>query len=239
MKVIIIGGSTGIGRAIAIEFLSKGYKVGITARRGYLLKEIQDLYPMNCIIQEMDVKDVIDSMEKLNKLIQLLGGLDIFIYNAGVGHARPTIKEELDIIDVNIMGFTALTRKVLDYFIKAGSGQVVGVSSLVPRRGTRLGTAYSASKSYISTYLGGIRHYCEKNKLNIKVTDIKPGFVDTALTDSIKRHYKPFWVAPVEKAARQIRRAIEKKQKKAFVSRRWVIVSWLLFILPDKIYFKI
>jgi short-subunit dehydrogenase len=71
--------------------------------------------------------------------------------------------------------------------------------------------------------------------LSITITDIQPGFVDTAMAkgDGL------FWVAPTQKAARQIYKAIQQKKKKVYITKRWAIIAWLLRIMPDFIYNKI
>jgi short-subunit dehydrogenase len=69
-------------------------------------------------------------------------------------------------------------------------------------------------------------------KRNISVTDIQPGFVNTAMAkgDGL------FWVAPVEKAARQIFNAIESRKRKVYITKRWIIFAWLMKHLPYFLY---
>jgi short-subunit dehydrogenase len=81
-----------------------------------------------------------------------------------------------------------------------GSGHLVGISSIAALRGDRESPAYNASKAFESNYLKELRQKVRNSRLSIIITDVKPGFVDTAMAkgDGI------FWAAPVEKAAVQI-----------------------------------
>jgi short-subunit dehydrogenase len=86
----------------------------------------------------------------------------------------------------------------------------------------------------MSNYLEGLRIKARRAGLPIAVTDIQPGFVDTAMAQG----HGLFWVAPPQKAARQIYKAIQRKAKRAYVTKRWSVIGWLLKILPDFIYSK-
>ena len=77
-----------------------------------------------------------------------------------------------------------------------------------------------------------LRYLVSKNKNNITITDIQPGFVDTAMAQGENL----FWVASPEKAATQIYTAILKKKNHAYVTKRWRLIAWVLKILPDFIY---
>jgi short-subunit dehydrogenase len=96
-------------------------------------------------------------------------------------------------------------------------------------RGSHALTAYSASKAFISNYMEGLRLRFAKKKINITVTDIRPGYVDTPMT---KGNKGMFWIASSQKAARQIFKAIEAKKDVAYITRRWAIVAFFLKILP-------
>lgn len=94
--------------------------------------------------------------------------------------------------------------------------------------------AYNASKAYQINYAEGLRQRAAKSRLPLYITDVRPGFVDTAMAkgDGL------FWVMPVEKAVRQIVRAVRRRRRVAVVTRRWRIAAWLLRHMPDGIYLK-
>lgn len=188
------------------------------------------------IIRFMDVSITDESIETLNNIVVEMGGLDIIIFNAGVGMPGGTFKEEMNIVEVNVKGFTALTRKAYDYMRQKGHGHIVSISSVAGSRGMRFSSAYSASKSYMSNYMEGLRHHSKKRKTGVVITDIRPGFVLTPMTESKK---KLFWVASPDKAARQIRKAIERKANVAYISKRYFLVYWAVRFLPEWIYCRI
>ena len=147
-----------------------------------------------------------------------------------------TFEEEINITDVNVKGFTALARNGYNYLSQRGQGHIVCVSSVAGARGMRISSAYAASKAYMSTYMDGLRHHATKRKTHVTVTDIRPGFVLTPLT---KENKKMFWVATPEKAAVQIRKAIERKADVAYITKRYFLIYWLLKLLPKWIYYRI
>ena len=130
---------------------------------------------------------------------------------------------------MNVAGFTAIAVAAMRHFEARRGGHLVGLSSLAALHGHGDAPAYGASKAYVSRYLQALRHRVAARKLAIVITEIRAGFVDTAMAkgDGL------FWVAPVETAARQILVAIRRKRPIAYVTRRWRLVAWLLRILPD------
>ena len=102
-------------------------------------------------------------------------------------------------------------------------------------RGNGISPAYNASKAYQINYLEGIRQKVTKLRLPIFVTDVRPGFVDTDMAkgDGL------FWVAPVEKAGKQIFHAIQKKKRIVYVTKRWKLIAQILKIIPSSLYCKI
>ncbi len=114
-------------------------------------------------------------------------------------------------------------------------GHIVGVSSIIALRGSDIVPAYSASKAFMSNYLEGLRKKAFKDKSAITVTDIRPGFVDTEMAKAEQK----FWVASPTQAAEQIYSAIQRKKSYAYITRRWILIGWLLKILPNWIYYRI
>lgn len=115
------------------------------------------------------------------------------------------------------------------------SGHIAGISSIAAIRGPGKAPAYNASKSFMSNYLEGLRQKASKSGIAITVTEIQPGFVNTAMA----KGEGLFWVAPPEKAAWQIFKAITGKKKHAYITKRWRSIAWLLKIMPRWIYNKL
>ena len=114
-------------------------------------------------------------------------------------------------VDINVNGFIQIVNYAFNYFAKQGRGHVVTTSSIAAIRGNSQAPAYSAGKAFQSVYFEGLYMKAKRMKLNVHVTDIQPGFVDTKQAQADKL----FWVAPVMKAAKQIMRAIDQKKEKS------------------------
>jgi len=85
------------------------------------------------------------------------------------------------------------------HFRQKGAGHLVGISSIIALRGSRVSPVYSASKAFVSNYLQGLRWRIAKLGLPIAVTDIKPGYVETAMISERNSKFF-FWVASSQKA---------------------------------------
>lgn len=235
-KAIVVGATSGIGKELARILSQHGYILGITGRRIHLLEELQAELPTRSVVRHMDISDPSTSMESLEGLISELGGVDLFVMNAGTGSVDPELpwNQEKETIDVNVAGFTAMVNVAYHHFVRQGSGHLVGISSVAAIRGGG-SPAYNASKAYMSNYLQGLRYRIAKLGLPIAVTDIQPGFVDTPMA----KGEGLFWVASPQKAARQIFEAIKKRRKHAYITKRWRVVGWALKAMPDCIYHKL
>ena len=232
-KVIIIGASSGIGKALAELLASNGYSVAITGRREALLKSIQEQNGNQVFYRQMDVMDLTTTGILMGTLVQQLGGLDLLIIAAGIGEENNGLEFEIEneVIKTNVQGFTLLADWGMTFFKKQGHGHLVNISSIAGLRGNGVAPSYNASKAYQLNYLEGLRINAFKAGASITVTDVRPGFVDTAMAkgDGL------FWVVPVEKAAKQILRAIHAKKQVVYISKRWKPISYLVRIMPYSI----
>jgi short-subunit dehydrogenase len=236
-KCIIVGATSGIGRELAKVYSSKGYLVGITGRRENLLKELAAENPELYKIKSFDISVPDTCIRNLNELEKELGGLDLIIVNSGTGNGNENLdfNTEKETIMTNVLGSTEISGWAFNYFRKQGHGQIAIVTSIAGMRGGRFALAYSASKAYLINYAEGLRQKAKNLKLPIYVTDIRPGFVDTAMAKSENK----FWVAAPKKAAEQIYSALSRKKKIAYITRRWIIVAYILKLLPKWIFDKI
>ena len=234
---IIIGASSGIGAGLAVEFAAEGYRLGLAARRLEHLDALAAELPTDVVTRRIDISDVDAAVPELEALIEATGPVDVFVLCAGVGWENLELewKPEHDTIATNVMGFAAMARVAAHHLEANGEGHLVGISSITADRGNGGAPAYGASKAFESSYLDALRHRFARQKLPIRVTDVRPGFVDTAMAKSDRA----FWVAPVDKAARQIVRAVRAGKSRVYVTRRWAFVGWVMRHLPDWLYHKI
>lgn len=235
-KVIIIGATSGIGRRMAEMYLERGYRVGVTGRRQDLLIEIKNHFPQQSEYECFDVTGT-ENTQRLQSLIQKLGGLDILVISAGTGEPSKELDWEIDkaTVSTNVSGFIEIANWSFNYFIQQGHGRLAVISSVAAIRGGSWAPAYNASKAFQSSYFEGLRLKAAKMKKNIFITRVEPGFVKTKMAKS----HKLFWIVPVDKAARQIISAIDKGKRRAFISRRWAIIGWILKWIPHWLYKKV
>jgi len=236
-KVIVVGATSGIGRELAALFSRHGHVVGIVGRREHLLEELGREHPNCRFSRRIDISRTAEAIARFEQLIAEMEGADIVVLNAGVGFINPDLHwdRERETIEVNVAGFAALANVAMRHFLSQGKGHLVGISSIAALRGDGSCPAYNASKAFVSSYLQGLRKKASKAKMPIAVTDIQPGFVDTALA----RGENLFWVASAPEAARQIYKAILARRSHAYVTKRWRLVAWLLKALPDPLYHRI
>lgn len=230
-KAIIIGGTSGIGRGLAEKLVENNWTVGITGRRMELLTEIKANSKNKIITQEHDIKEINTSDEKMESLFQQLKTVDLVIVSSGISELNQKLdwETENNVIQTNVNGIAKIYGFVFSKFKKQGYGHLVGISSISALRGNRFGPSYSASKAFQANYLEALRCIAKNEKLDIKITDVQPGFVDTPMAkgDGL------FWVAPVKKASNQIYSAILKEKKKVYVTKRWKLIAWTLKIIPN------
>ena len=233
-KAIIIGASSGIGKGLAKLLIEDDYIVGITGRKKGLLDELKQTNSNAFLIKTFDATDTKISVEKLEELTTELGGLDLLFFSSGTGDLNETLDFEIDrkIIDLNVTGFTNIIDWTFNYFEKQDFGHLVAISSAAGIRGSRQAPSYNATKSYQINYLEGLRQKSKKSTKPIYVTDIRPGLVDTHMA----KGEGLFWVMSVEKVTKQIFKAIKKRRKVVYVTKRWGFIARILKILPRFIY---
>ncbi len=228
-SAIVIGATSGIGRELAKLLVSEGYKVAITGRREDKLQEILKENPKKYIIQKHDVTKLEHSEKVFNKIIEELGVVDLIIYSSGIAEPNYNLEWEksLPTLEVNVIAAAKIYDISYNLFHKQGFGHLVGISSVAGIRGNRHTPAYFASKAFQNNYLESLWMKAKRSKADIHITDIAPGFIDTkmALGDT-------FGMATVEKATRQIYSAIKRKKKKAYITKRWSFIAFIMRILP-------
>jgi short-subunit dehydrogenase len=233
-KAIIVGATTGIGKGLAKLLVDNDYMVGITGRRTELLENLKSEKPNAYIVKTFDVTDTKIAVEKLEELTSELGGLDLLIISSGTGDINNALNFEIEkhTIDTNVIGFTCIADWTLKYFEKQKYGHLAAISSIGGLRGSRQAPSYNATKAYQINYLEGLSQKVTQLKEHIFITDIRPGLVDTEMA----KGEGLFWVMPVEKTVRQIFKAIKKKRKIAYVTKRWNLIAIILKLIPRSMY---
>jgi len=235
-RAIVIGATSGIGRALAERLAAEGYRVGVTGRREALLEELAASRPGSFCYAAADIMDPAAACAALERLAGELGGMDLCVVSAGTGDLNPGLDYALEepAIRTNVVGWTAAVDWAYGRFEERGGGHLVVITSVGGLRGGGAAPAYNASKAYQINYAEGLRQRVAKSGLPVTITDIRPGLVDTAMA----KGEGLFWVQPVAKTVGQILRAVERRRHVAVVTRRWRIAAWLLRHLPESLYLK-
>jgi short-subunit dehydrogenase len=233
---VIVGASSGIGEALAHELNRAGWRLGLLARRLERLESLRETLAPETVVRVLDVTQP-DAAAAFEHVLEELGGADLVIISAGTGHNNYALRWELDVdtVTVNVLGFMAVAQVAMRHFLQRGRGHLVGISSVAALRGNHAGAAYAASKAFQSVYLDGLRDLAGHSGRPIAVTEVQPGFVDTAMmkTDRpLPAVVRWLWVASPAKAARQILRAIQKRKKHAYITRRYALVALVFKLLP-------
>ena len=234
-KVIIIGATSGMGRELAKLYATSNCLVGITGRRKDLLNTLLQQFPDNILTECFDVTGN-ENIEHLKNLLQQLEGMDLLIYNSGYGDTSKNLDWEIDrqTTLTNVNGFVEIVNFAFNYFTKQEQGQIAGTSSIAAIRGNSWAPAYSASKAYMSNYLEGLQIKAARMNQKIFITDIQPGFVKTKMAKGKGQ----FWVAPAEKAAKQIFTAIKNKKRRVYITKRWWLIAKIVKWMPYWMYKK-
>lgn len=234
MNIIIIGATSGIGKTLFENYVTKDNIVAIVGRRTKLLEQLQKEHPSNTIIATADITNRLEIGYTIESLQQELRQIDMAIVCSGVGEINPLLDYTVEkpTIETNVMGWTFVIDMLYNFFEHQKQGHLIAITSVGGLRGEPMSPAYSASKAYQINYMEALRKKAFKDNGNILVTDIRPGLVDTAMAkgDGL------FWVMPVEKVAKQICYAIQKHKSKAYVTTRWHIIAIIMKFFPFELY---
>ena len=200
-RAIVIGASSGIGREVARLLMSEGWKVGVAARREAMLSDLGA-----AATARIDVT-ADDATQRLQQLIADLGGMDLFFYASGIGHQNRQLREDIELstMQTNALGFTRMIGEAYRYFAQQGFGHIAAITSIAGTKGLGPAPSYSATKAMQNVYLQALEQQANARGLKIRFTDIRPGFVDTALLSG-DFHY-PMMLRP-ERVAKEILDAI-------------------------------
>ena len=196
-KVALITGATrGIGKQIALTLAKEGYDIAINYR-----KENEDLENTKKELAEIgvevlavqgDVSNYEDCERFVKQVIEKFGHIDVLVNNAGITRDSLLIrmKEEdfKQVVDTNLGGTFNVTKNVISYMMKAHSGRLINISSVVGVAGNAGQTNYSASKAGIIGFTKSLAK--EVASRNILVNAIAPGFIETDMTGVLKEEIR-------------------------------------------------
>jgi short-subunit dehydrogenase len=234
----ITGGSTGIGKALAIKFASEGWNVAVSARRKNLLNELKELnkniYPF-----PLDVTEIENSKTVANKIIQQFNNIDICVFGTGMHDPKSEKKFNLnkirEIMEVNYFGTMNSINAIYEHFSEKKNGQISIISSVAGYRGLPAAGAYCASKAALTSFAESLNF--DMMKKNVKVSLISPGFIKTPMTD--QNDFPMPMIRSPEFAAKEIFKGLTiKKSFEIHFPKVFTYFMKFLQILPSSLYFK-
>ena len=228
--IIIIGVTSGIGRALFEKYAAADNRIGIVGRRTHLLNELRQEHPDTTITVMADIIKQDETARAIDALRTELKDIDLAIVCSGTGDINASLDYAVErpTIDTNVMGWTYVVDILYNILEQQGHGHLVAITSAGGLRGEPMAPAYSASKAYQINYMEALRKKAFKSRAHIIVTDIRPGLVDTAMA----KGEGLFWVMPVEKVAYQIIAAIRKEKSKVYITKRWHFLAIINKSLP-------
>jgi short-subunit dehydrogenase len=242
-KVIFItGASSGIGRALAVEFARRGASLGLLARRAEVLQEIVaevEKAGGRALALAADVRDAGAVSRAAEELRKAFGAIDVLVANAGVGattDARQLKAEAVaEVININVIGAVNSATAVLPAMVERNEGQLVVISSLAAYRGLPKSAAYCASKAAVSAFFESLRVDLRGTKVD--VTIIHPGFIKTPLTEG--RQANMPYLMELDDAVQKIVRAIEARKKSYAFPWQLASIVRAAMIMPVPLYDRI
>lgn len=179
----ITGASSGIGKALAIEFSNYDVSLILSSRKKDVLNNVKNecKNPEKVKVLPLDLEDYNNIHTKVDEAVSFFGRVDILVNNGGISQ-RSLVKEtsinvDKRLMDINYLGTVALTKALLPHFIVSQNGHFVVTTSIVGKVATPMRSSYSATKHALHGFFDALR--AEHFDDNISVTLICPGFVAT------------------------------------------------------------
>ena len=233
----ITGGSTGIGKALAIRFANEGWNVAISARRENLLKELSDRFE-NISPFPLDVTDKENCKNIFNQVKEKFGEIDICFFSTGTWDPKKEkdidVEQIENVFKINFFGTVNSIKVVEEYYKNRNEGTIAIVSSIAGYRGLPNSTGYGPSKSALNNLAESL--YFDFGRHNVRVCLVSPGFIKTPMTD--KNDFKmPFLKTPEFAADKIYDGLVNKKSFEIHFPKELTLTLKFFSILPYKLYF--
>lgn len=225
-----MGASSGLGYCIAEMLLEKGWQLGIAARREELLMPLKEKFPEQVVTACIDV-NAEDAGRQLLLLTEKLGGIWLYFHVSGIGKQNLPLQQDIEMntVETNALGFTRCITTIFNHMAENGGGHIAAISSIAGTKGLGAAPSYSATKAFQNCYLEALEQQSSMRRLNIRITDIRPGFIATPLLGE-----KPTYpmLMKTENAAREIVSAVLKEKHVRVLDWRYRILTPLWRLIP-------
>ena len=236
----ITGASSGIGQALAVQYLRKGYRLALVARRTSQVEDWLRGLPggaNDCAVYAADVRDLPGITAAALACVQAQGLPDVVIANAGISVGMDsTVLADLEVMrstfETNVLGVAATFHRFIEPMRQRGSGRLVGVASVAGIRGLPGHGAYCSSKAAVISYCESLRG--ELHGSGVRVVTLVPGYIDTPLTQE-NRYSMPF-LMPADRFAQAAYRAVEQGASYRVIPWQMGLLAKILRLLPNPVF---
>ena len=225
-----MGATSGIGKEVAMLLAEQGWQVGIAGRRVEILEAMKQSHKGIMCYRQIDVTTP-DASELLLKLIDELGGMDLYFHSSGIGWQNNSLdlEKELKTVGTNGMGFVRMIDTAFNWFAeKQMVARIACITSIAGTKGLGAAPAYSSTKRFQSHYLECLCQQARMRHLNISITDIRPGFVKTNL---IAGSNYPLQL-DARDVAKSIVKSIEKGKNVKVIDWRYAVLVFFWRLIP-------
>ena len=229
-RIVIVGATSGIGLETARLCLREGWRVGAAGRRIEALEALRAEAPDQVETEPLDITRE-DAPERLKRLIERLGGMDIYLHSSGIGSQNARLRPDIEIetLRTNGEGFVRMVVAAFGYFRSREGGHIAVISSIAGTKGLGAAPAYSATKRMQNTYIDALAQLARMEGCGIRFTDIRPGFVATPLLAG-DGHYP--MLMPAEKVARSIMQVLRKPHRRVVIDGRFAVLVLFWRLIP-------
>ncbi len=237
LKVVVLGGTKGIGRALARQLAARGDQVHLLGRDAEeLAKCAADLQarrpsPAPVGFTSCDLERPEGFAPALAAADAALGGFDTVVVTAGLFATQARLQSDREftrrLLTVNFAHTVVFCEEVREYLLARGGGTLCVVSSVAGERGRKPVVLYGASKAGLSAYLEGLDHAFRG--AGLRTICVKPGFVRTSMTDGLP---EPPFAAEPEQVATTVVRAIDRGTPVVYAPPIWALVMMVIRLLP-------
>ena len=258
-KIVIMGATSGIGLRVAQIFAEMGWVVGAVGRNVAALNALageegstqrsaseeisgEGSGNLGCagriVVEQVDVTRE-DAPEGLMRLVEKMGGMDVYLHVAGIWCANDELSGdvELRVLQTNVDGFTRMVDAAFGWMRdhNGGAGRIAAITSVAGTEGIGVMASYSSSKAFQQFYLRALDQYAREKRLKIR-TDIRPGWVRTPLLLA-GGHYP--MLMNVEKVAQSVVQAVLRGRRVAVIDGRWNVLVGLWRLIPHWLWVRL
>lgn len=238
-NVLIIGGTSDIGFAIAKEFSHNGFDITLLGRDNDRLKsnasDLNIRYGVNADYYFLDIENLTSIDEFLNQYNQSPDGI---VYTIGYLGNQPLAQNDFEeakkLMDINFTNAMKLLNHFANQFEQRQSGFMIGISSVAGDRGRQSNYIYGAAKAALTTYLSGLRNRLASK--NVQVITVKPGFVRTKMTAGLP--LSNLMTAEPEAVAHDVVKSLKHHKDVIYTKSLWKYIMCVIKALPEKIFKK-